>query len=455
MHKASKGSLLALAGIVGLWIAANLALSASFSEEEIYGDETAYAKHAWRSAHQGWTSLIPGNLSLTHHPSFHGHVLSQLGPEATEDEGRLRAKQRPPKEYGITLVRRATLLNIGLVSLVVVALYVQGLLLGLGPALSLLPGLLLCCLPRLVFHVHAIWSETLHLFFETMFLTCVVVAYRMRRLWLLVPAGLCLGYAILTRSTLLFFAPVAAGMTALVFVRRNTGPVHARLKRALAATATLSVFASLVVVPQLVANRGNGNGLRLATNTWRNVEYGLRRPAPGDDPQVRSVDWRAATKQYRRPGPPKLHPVKPINRELHSRRRTFEFVASLPVSRHIVRQWRKLWMLLGGNPMLAHAVRAERWGPASARLEPWVALDATYWRGLVILGLVGAALSSRQSAGHSLIATFVGYYLLALFVASINVRVALQLVPALCLSVGSLIAFAAQTMRNWWRTARV
>ena len=363
---------------------------------------------------------------MSHQPSFHSHVLSQIGLQ--------RGAQLSIEDYREALLLRSRYFNLALTALLLLGMYALALQLGLGRWTALVPGVLLVALPRVVFHAHALWSEPLHLVFEVGFLAaaCAMLAGRSRA-WLVL-AGLFLGFALLTRATLLYFVPVVACMVAVRGQRGLKG--RHRWITAAAHVGLLLGGLGLVVAPQYAKNYHDGWGLRLSTNIWQNVEYGIRRRTKGDSPGL-GMRWSEAKRLYVGADGSKLRGRELLlQRELLARKRTLEFVESVPVSTLFMRQWRKPWtMLLEGNEELHFAVREQHWGADTARIAPWAIADKSYWQLLVVLGLLALPFCAFRSYGWGLVALFVGYYMAAFTVVSINARMALQLAPAWCLLV--------------------
>lgn len=417
-----------------------------FPTERTFGDENTYARYAWLDADRGIASLLPGRLRLTHHPSLNSHVLSQLGPSTRRFGPRLQ-DDAPPASYALALVRDASAFYALLFTLTLLATYFAALGLGVGSGwAALAPGILLA-LPRVLFHVHSIWSETLHMAFEVFFFASLFTWYRRRSVWWFCVAGLWLGLAVLTRQTLLYFVPVVLCWVAWSALAGTAGGGKRRGIITLAAMAALVLGVATPVVPQVVRNRNAGMGAVLATNTWRNLEYGLRRRTDGDPPGLHTLSWKQSTKLYNRARGPRLHPDELANRELHAKRRTIAFLVPLPVGRVLHRQWQKLWpMLLRGNSQFAHAVKARRWGHRTPLLRAVAEFDRRVWPAFVLLGLASSAALMFLRGGWTLIALFLAYYVLAYGAVPINARVALQMAPALAITIVGVAAEAARRL---------
>jgi hypothetical protein len=201
-------ALLALLVVTG---GSNLWLVEHFPERKLFGDESVYARNARVDADKGLSSLLPGRLRFTHRPSLHGHVLSQIGPDPSS---------LSVAEYRAELFASARHFNIVLTLLGTIALYVVGVQLGMGAWTALLPPLLLACLPRVTFHIHGLWSETLHLFLELVFFACVCASLANgKKRWLAV-GGVALGLAVLVRATASACPPIRGATSSMAYADR-------------------------------------------------------------------------------------------------------------------------------------------------------------------------------------------------------------------------------------------
>ena len=81
----------------------------------------------------------------------------------------------------------------------------------------------------------------------------------------------------------------------------------------------------------------HSKGLRLSTNTWRNLEWGLRSRVPGEKSEL---TWPEHKRLYSRAAEqrPLLHPVPAIHLELHAQHRFFQFLDSKRWYSHVRRQ---------------------------------------------------------------------------------------------------------------------
>jgi hypothetical protein len=433
--------LFALAALIAAMVAGNLLLIERFPTRKMFGDENQYARYAQADSRSGWASLLPGRLRFTHRPSLHGHVLSQVGPAV--------GKEADVSAYRAELALDVRYFNIGLTSFNLIALYALARLVGLGAWVALLPPLLLATLPRVVFHIHGLWSETLHMLFEVVFFAATCATLRGRSPAWLALGGVSLGFAVLTRQTLLYFLPVAALLVAWAALGRPGGRPY---RRALLHAALLTVGAALVIAPQYIKNHNDGHGFRLAANSWRNIEYGLIR-TPRGDPEEDPRAWREHSKLYHNDVEPRLAANRHLNRELHSKRRTLAYLKETPAPTLIARQWRKLWeMLLLGGDTLHIGVERGVWGADTQVVARFAQPDIRYWQALVWLSLLSIPLVVWRNRAWAFLVGFVAYYLLAFAAVSFSGRLALQLAPAFCvMSVGGVWALVSGLRHGSWR----
>lgn len=405
-----------------------------------FGDEGVYAAQALRHADEGHGTLLPGRLEFSKRPPFWGHVLSRLSPPPARDaRGRIRTDARRVRH---TYQIPATRLHVMLSSVTLVALYLQARLLGVGPLLALLAPLLLALLPRVGFHIHALWAETLHMTLQTLVLTLALACARRPRVWLGAAIGVALGYAVLTRTTgafLLVWIPAWLLGTAWWGARRAGAGVRPHLRAAIA----VLVFGAAVVVPQAVANQRAGAGFRLAANNWTNIRHGLH--AGKSEPPRLHRAWAAAQKAGADTRP--LHPNELVRREDRARAQVLAFAGSLPATTLLRRQARRTWAQMTRGPsQFAYALMGKNWPPAQKkRFAPARDADAKLWRWLVWLGAAGllaGTLWPLRRLGWLLPTGYASYYAVALMAVPIGARMCLQLAPVLCLGACGLLAAA-------------
>jgi hypothetical protein len=405
-----------------------------------FGDENQYAAQAFKHR-EGWRGLVPGNLPLVHRPALNGQVLALAVVEGSH--GRRNTGGAPG------LLHRARYLYLCLFMITLIAVYAQGRLMGLVPGWAVLAAGLLACLPRVAFHVHSMWSETLHMALESMAFAFILAYFATRRTGWLAIAGVAFGYAMFARTTLNGFVPVTC---ALLFWHGLRGGSQPRaLRRAAAAAVPVLVFVILLtatVGPQLAANVHDGKGLRLSANVWRNLEWGFRSRVPGEQS---GLTWPEHKRLYQSSASerPLLHATHAINLELHAKRRSLEFLDSRPWYWHAKRQVPKavdrLW---NGESMLFRAVTEGFWRARAATLAPVLPFDRAMWRVLCLIGVVGCVVLGVRGWSYALHATFACYYAIAFCAAPVSARVAIQVAPTLCLFAVVLLASLGRSLRQ-------
>jgi hypothetical protein len=424
-----------LSGIVVALLTAHLLLVDRLPERKLFGDEYPYTAQAIHHADEGWWTLLPGNLEFATRPPLWGHVLSRV----VDAEG-------TTKPIRAVILRNGSPLQAALLAVAVIALYVQGRLLGLGPFLSLLPPLLLSLLPRTIFHVHSLWSEPLHMALQEVAFACVLAVLVGRSPLLLAPAGLTLGLAILTRTTTLFFLPVIPAVVAATYwlKARRSGGGASWLRQTAIATFVFALALAATVVPQLRANAERGHGYRIAANSWINVALGIE-PSKGDAhgrALWRSAGKRASSRDF-------ALADKQLRRELKARAQVLDYLEHQDLGTVLTRQIRRANnMLLFGRSNLEFAVANSVFGQNTPRFSPAVALDRAVWPAVVGLGLLGLLIRLRSGPGWVLLALYAGYFLIAFLAAPIASRMTFQLTSALVLGCGGLLASTAHVMRR-------
>ena len=442
--------------------AAHLAFARFQGEPTAFGDETHYTKVARRDLAEGTLGLLPGTLRPGMRPELAGRVLALLAPPDWPT-GVLQEDAR-------ALIERAFWLQLLLHLATVLLVYRQGRLLGLDGRGSLAAAAAWGLFPWSSFHVHALWPETLHACLAALALTGLLEFRRRRqrpgpgRWAALAGAGLALGYALLTKSTLSLAVPVTG---AFVFAWGFGGaPGGARdVRRALGSLALYGGALALVLLPQMRANERAGFGLGLGANRWWNLELALRTPArvvapEGIDDPYGLARWelqRALTDDYMATS------TDPLVRERAARERVRAHLAAegwgAAVSEQLT-EFLDVLLARGGlsfyrAPCLEQALgyRA-RWG---APPPGWIAALARparpLWWLLLAVGTFGLARGCRRGAGEPLEGDPAGdrggYLLvlaLALCVLAVVLAVPLKfrflqpLIPLLCLGVGAVCA---------------
>jgi hypothetical protein len=211
------------------------------------------------------------------------------------------------------------------------------------------------------------------------------------------------------------------------------------------------LFASAlaVVLPQLAVNRAEGHGWRVADNTWRNIERGLRGEAPDDDSELRRLTLTEMRRQY--------FTGSAKGRETRARARTLSYLRDQPPGLVIGRQLRKFGRyLLASRSIFERSLEEGRWGGREAAWISRLSAPARWmFYAIVGSGLLGMILVGWRSAGWGLLSLFAVYYLAALLALSFNVRFWMQVIPTLCLfGVGGIAALTSTSCGGRAGTSR-
>ncbi len=403
---------LALAALLVVVTAIHLVAFAADRPVQLWGDEGGYAIHAKEDAASGATSVLPGKLPFRTQPEFASRLYSKFA-----DAPRL--------------LRSVSLLNIGLLPLVLLLTYAQARQLDLSRRAALVATALLACFPWFGFHVHSLWPEVLHALFFGCALLGLLSALRTQRLRDLCVAGVASAFALFTKGVLYPFVPLFAVVLAVSFYRG--GRTSARVggvKAALLAPAVYLGSILLVLLPQLIANERAGHGYHLAANRWWNLELGLTAdPRGGRTVGEINTTFLGSSED-------------PMEREALARERTLAYVRDHGVASVIGAQLRKLArMLFERDSSFERSIGdMQRYGPD----PPWAltALRAparVLWYALLGLGLAGVVLRGRSSAGWFLLAAFVGAFFAAAATVPLKARFLLPVVPVLCLFTAATI----------------
>lgn len=397
----------------------------------LFGDEGEYLQRAFEDAERGDTSLLPGRLRFDWRPELASRFYSRFA-------GRYLS--------GADVLRRVSVAHLGMLLAILALTYGQARWLGLRAASSLFACALLGGFPWLGFYVHALWPEILHAFATAVALFCLQGYFvSWRRAWL-VPAGVALGYALFAKASLNLFVPVIAAYLGVASFAhfRSASPGASPWLRSAAAVAVLVATLSLVLGPQLVRNARAGNGLRLASNRWINLELGLMREA--GPPERRGEIYR----RYQHAAGSRAE------REERSRQRTLEYLRANPLSAIAAAQARKLALLLARKrSFLEFALYGERWGSDPPGWLPAVAwIGRGMWYAICVLGTLGALLVGLRSPGWGLLALLLAYFAAALFAIPLKPRFAMPAVPVLCLFSGAAFERACDVVVGLRRRAR-
>ena len=431
--------------LIGLSVVINLHLMQDYPHRTVLSDERAYVAQAGRHAKDPWTTLLPGNLEFSRRPPLFGHVLSRVAPRHVDigtwaDFNKVSRKTAARQLY----LQQARKMHIVFHAVLCVLLFLQARVLGLSILAALVAPLLLTILPRHLFHIHGMWSELLHMVLQAAGMTALIYAIRRRLLvWLALPAGIAYGFAVLTRTTSLFFIPFAPILfIAASYIRNKEGRMQERTMQGLAMS-FLFLFSFLAVLtPQVYRNIDRGLGPRIAANNWLNVRQALQpRANDGADYQA---NWRLASQakseraaQFKR---------GEVQQELQARAQVMDFVDRQGFWSLVPRQIGKAWRVLSkGDSQFKEALTMWVFGPDRAReLRPFADFDYLMWYTLVLTGLLGLlfmcvrTLWLQSGSGWLLIGAYVGYYLVALCGAPNSARMAYQLAPFLCMGTAAL-----------------
>ncbi len=433
----------ALAGLIAIVFVGHVELIERYPIRRLIGDEGVYVSQARQHAREGWATLLPGNLEFSKRPSFWGHVLSRVAPDPSvlEDPPDAENEDNPGGAKG-RIIKTAYLdggrrLNTFLLLGLLIALYAQGRALRLGGWVSLAPVVLLAVQPRLVFQVHSLWSEMLFMALQTAAFACLLWYPRTGRSVYAAVAGLFMGFAILTRSTSLLFAPL---IPIWLFW---AGGARGRIVRRLLAPAVFAVAVAAVVTPQLRANYASGRGYRLAANTWLNVMIGMN---PRTYHAGLAEAWRDARGMVSGVKRGKSRPEKLVSREEKARQTVLNYLRLAdPWDLFLFQVNRGFNILTRGRAALQWSVDKKTWpGQTTDRLRPWIPVDRLAWLVLLAGGLLGLGVLAFRDRGWALPGAYAAYYLLAMMAVPINGRISIQLLPFLCLGTVGLLRLRAR-----------
>ncbi len=386
----------------------------------LYDDEPAYVGPAQEAMRSGNLSLLPGSILHTHRPPLAVPVFGRI-LEASDDLA-----------SGITNIRH---FQVGLLMLVIVCTYLHAALLRLGPWWSLLPPALLGLFPWFGFYAHTILSEMLHAALQSLALGFVLAYCRWQRVWLLVPAGVLIGYALLTRSTLQLFSALLLPLLAAEALRtqRAESRPWKHSFRVLVPPLALLLSIALVLTPQMAKNAERGYGWTTATNTWRNLEFGFRRPAKGDAKEVDSIEWVQMERLYPRGG--KSEPA----RERASKKRTLAFLHSLPLREHVRRQLDKAsYAALSRRELYEKQLHSKRWPKAWKPLVKRMAKPGRrLWNVMLLTTAVFVLPACWLGRGWRVLGLYVITYTASFLLVPLHTRFFIQSPPVLVLYFGA------------------
>lgn len=411
---------------LGAVVSAHLAFLAFTPTPKPFGDEEVYLRVARKKAQEGNTSLLPGKQDLSRRPRLHTRVYAKLHETGAGRDAWLK---------------RIFRLNIGLLCVLLLSVYGQCRLLGLGRAGQLGTLLVLGFFPWFGFYVHTLWPEILHAAMLAVAMLLLLLYLRSRRWLWLVPAGIVYGYCLFIKGVVNAFLPVLVLFLFFSSARADAAD-RARVKRWLHAALPVLAFLvplALVLAPQLVVNHERGAGWRIAANRWQNIELGIRLPTAGDPREMRRRNKRHYIREYMNV-PVEKGELELVEREEMARKRTLDFIQEHSTLHLVNRQVRKYGRLWFTKPAFFEFLLKRRWGkPPPDWLVSTRAPARTSWYVLLVVFAVGLWKRGREGPGLALLATFALYYLIALFVAPVKVRFAMQLVPVMCLFGGAAL----------------
>lgn len=424
----------------------------------LWGDENHYLAYALLDAVQGRTAPVPGTLRFDHRPEFGARVdalllgIDALHPTPTDEEAapvvaRLMEGERFPSFF-----TRLEGFRIGLALLLGALTWGLGGAIGLGRRGRTLATATALFFPPLFFHAHALWAELLHACLVGGMLLLLVRGLepsstdsRSCRGVRFASAGVLLGFALLTKGTLVPFVPLL--LLALALAPRSRSRISAAgVSERLLPAGSLLLGLALVLVPQLIANARSGFGPQLSANRWWNLELGLADEGDLDPERVAAARERGLDPREER-----LLPVQrasrlyfeaaptPLERERLARERTLHRLRERGLWGVFRGQVRKLASLLLApdwslDQSLTFRHRWEATSPAGSWLP---VLDRALWWGLLLAGGIGLARIGFRSRAF-LPALLLAYLFAALLLVPFKARFLIPTIPLLALFVGSL-----------------
>lgn len=430
LHATSLG---ALAALVLIAVAVHMLVISRAPIVRTLGDEARYTREAHRHIDEGVAQLLPGRMLFHHVPPFTFHFFSQFAVREliTHPESEFWIIDSPHETWSPAMARFVRSVSLAHLTLLVwsgVAVYALCARLGAGGLGANVAASLVLLNPRIGFYVQSLWSEILHIALLSSGLLVAVLALQCRRVFpdarkiaLLALCGVVLAYALLTRSVVGGFSWVIALVVAVEAFRdaRRSGGSPARgLGQGVVYAAVLLGALHGTLLPQRLANQEQHGTLKIAHNSWRNIEGGLPQRA-------------GYLKRY------EAAANDPDGREAHSRERVLAYLWRAPKLSLASHQ---LGQFLGRvrESYIDRGLREKRWGegvaaPSLARatiLMSWLVLD---------LGLLGLLWRGTSSAGATLVAAFCLYYMAGLLLVIPNVRLFVQLIPPLAVLAGLAI----------------
>lgn len=285
--------------------------------------------------------------------------------------------------------------------------------------------------PPLAAFSHYLWPEILHLFFFVALLW--VLAVRADRLLWCALGGVALGLAVLSKSLLLFFAPV------LLLVALWGG----RPVKALGTAAVVIVFAAATVTPTAIANQRRIGRLGIANSATFNLWVGLK--DIGRDSFRHDVVWPEFQRWV-------ASADNPVERDRILRSRIRDLVRQQGLAAVLKGQLSKQYFRLfdascyltnqlpGGAAQRQSGVGYIGAGSRSSRAVAAVTVGSI----LLLFVLAPAGLMFGGCRGNRwirIMVIFIAYNLLLLFWLHVKTRYRVQMLPAAFLGVGCFVAW--------------
>lgn len=314
----------------------------------------------------------------------------------------------------------------------------------LGGAAGFLCGILAACYRPFIYYDALLLKSVLKVPLTTLFLFFAVGVLELGRRREALPAGICLGLAILTRGNLLLMAPVAALF--FLFSGNLKGPGR------LAATILLAAGLALVIAPVTFRNhRAGGEWILTTAGMGQNLYIGNH---PGNSTGA------YVGAPFTRPNPE----YEENDFKVEAEKRTGRRMTAGEVSRYWTRQtmavvaanpWR--WIALEGKKLwlLTHAVEIpDNYSFDFESRFSWVLrLPFPGFALIFPLGLAGAIAAwwERRRVGQRFLAWYTGICFVSILPFFVTSRFRIPAVPALIvLAVAGLGALGSTLRRREW-----
>jgi len=411
--RVERGPAYALVAVLAL--AAVLRLSAVLLLGDVprgHGDEGYYISAA-RSLVRG--DGYPGSVRPPGFPLFMAGVMAVFG-------------------QGLTAVRVA---QVG-VSLLAVALVFALVRRRYGTSPAAVSALLVAIQPELVHYTHFLWSETLvATLLLGVFWTLERFEERGREAWL-AGAGALLGYTILTREMLLYFAPIVV----LWMWWREKWSVRRTVRPAI----VFAVPIALVVLPWTARNYlVQGHFVLVSTTRWLPIAQGNVLPAHGS---ALDLGWsREIARRY-------SETDDEIAREELARTEALRAIRAQQPTWILRKLQRNTYLLLTPSSQMARFVTRGWFGKvAQPIVERLVSVEGWVYVLLTIIGLAALWLVPDQRTKPLIVGLLLVHFAIYT-VANANHRFRLPLQPFLLLYAGPLLlGWAQPPSRARWRWA--